>query len=889
LHGAVIPPSRERPTNPEVGRDRQATAPQFSQIAPYIPPILAGTICCLQLSFWEHATSFSGEMLDLLIFAYIIRCLLEFRSDQRESWLFRSAFIYSAGMANNWAMLGYFPLYILAVLLAKNFGLKRVTKPSPPRKPRQPPRWLRNLLAKIGIRQNTIPNPVYAPFRPVVFDTKFFLRMALWGFAGLSFYLLLPLVQSLSSGPSIEFWPALKANLSFQKNLLGALRSPTFRLLAIASLLPILVLVIGWKSKSPNSGYETRRAIFLNRVASYPLHALLLILTLWLSFDPTFSPRHLSLGVAMLSYYYFSALVAGYCAGYFLRVVTEDSSRFPFITATICTVAAALPFLLLTRNLGHIRLTNGPSLHQLARELYADLPEGKSVVLGNDFVQLSLLRTELAAQNYAKDALVVELPMLGSAQYHVFMARQFGHRWPVIPPTNAVDLVGPIKLLKLVSAFAEHEPVVYLDPNFGPLFDRPSDSVTGFIHHFATKPESGEPINEMVWQQRWTNHLQALAAYFKAYSRHSPEWLRFLQTEPNATASFLAATYSKSLNNWGVQSQRLGHWAEAGESFQRSLDLNPQNLPAHINLEFNQRWQRGEKTRLNPAAVQKQYADLFSRRNDWREVLSDFGPVDEPTFLFRTGRAFLANGNTRLAASAFHRSAELASDWSPPKLWLAQSFLEQGNFAEALDITEHLYSSSLSWDGKGLAQLLHCSTTSLRGLGRTNEISPYIDGFIRQHGQHREVLAAATDAYAQTGLHEQQLATIEQLLKREPNRPEWLSQKGLAELQLARYDSAIATLTTALSVAPTDDNARLSRAVARLGADQLDTARDDYQQLLNSKTCSANALFGLGTIAWRKHETNSAVLFYQHYLTNAIDGSPQFSVATQRLRELRKP
>jgi tetratricopeptide (TPR) repeat protein len=284
--------------------------------------------------------------------------------------------------------------------------------------------------------------------------------------------------------------------------------------------------------------------------------------------------------------------------------------------------------------------------------------------------------------------------------------------------------------------------------------------------------------------------------------------------------------------------------------------------------------------------VQKQYADLFSRRNDWREILSDFGPVDEPTFLFRTGRAFLANGNTRLAAIAFHRSAELASDWSPPKLWLAQSFLERGNFAEALDVTEHLYSTSPSWDGKGLAQLLHCSTTSLRGLGRTNELAPYIDGFIRQHGQHREVLAAATDAYAQTGMHEQQLATIEQLLKREPNRPEWLSQKGLAELQLAHYDSAIATLTTALSLAPTDDNARLSRAVARLGSDRLDAARDDYQQLLNSKTCSANALFGLGTIAWRKHETNSAILFYQRYVTNAIAGSPQVTVASRRLQEM---
>jgi tetratricopeptide (TPR) repeat protein len=136
-------------------------------------------------------------------------------------------------------------------------------------------------------------------------------------------------------------------------------------------------------------------------------------------------------------------------------------------------------------------------------------------------------------------------------------------------------------------------------------------------------------------------------------------------------------------------------------------------------------------------------------------------------------------------------------------------------------------------------------------------------------------------------LHEQQLATIEELLKREPNRPEWLSQKGLAELQLARYNSAIATLTTALSLAPADENARLSRAVARLGADQLEAARDDYQQLLNSKTCSANALFGLGTIAWRKHETNFAIGFYQQYLTNAIPGSPQENIANQRLKELK--
>jgi tetratricopeptide (TPR) repeat protein len=861
--------------------------------ASWAPACIAVAVCGLQLTFWEHATSFSGEMLDLLIFAYVIRCLVEFRADQRETWLCRSAVIYGAGMTNNWALVGYLPLYVIAILFIKDFGLKRVTKPSRPRMPRQLPRWLRQALAKMGFAQNAMPKPVYAPFRPVVFDTAFFVRMGLWGLAGLSLYFLLPLVLSLSPHASIGFWPALKANLRSQWGFLTVMRSPAFRLLALASLLPLLVLVLGWKSKPANAGYETRRAIFLNRLASYPLHIFVLLIALWLSFDPTFSPRHLSVGVPMLSYYYLSAIVAGYCAAYVLDLAAESASKFvaTFVTVSICTLAVALPLLLTARNLDYISLTNGPSLHRFAEDMYADLPSGKSVVLGTDFLQLSLLRAELSAQGHDKDALIVELPSLSSAQYHQFMSRQYGGRWPIIPPTNSVDLIGPIKILKLASAFAEHESVYYLDPTFGPLFERPNDSVNGFIHHFATDPEAQTLTSEVTWQQRWSNHVQALAARVKTQSASNPTRFRpmlnglRLRMELSTTPAFLQSAYSKSLNNWGVQSQRLGHWAEAGVWFRRSLELNPGNLSAHINSEFNEQRQIGQKTRLNPAALQKQYADVFSRYNDWREILGNFGPVDEPTFLFRTGRAFLANGNVRLAANAFKRSADLARDWPQPKLWLAQSLNEDGEYAEALNVTEHL-ANGLPDEGIIRAQFLRCRASSLRGAGRTNEIPPFIDGFVRENGRHREVLAAAASACSESGMHDQQLAMIEELLKREPNRSEWLSQKGLAELQLGRYDNAISSLTTALSFAPTDENARLSRAIARLGADQLDAARDDYQQLLNSKTCSDNAVFGLGTIAWRKHETNTAVALYQQYLTNATSSSLQATVAAERLREM---
>ena len=57
--------------------------------------------------------------------------------------------------------------------------------------------------------------------------------------------------------------------------------------------------------------------------------------------------------------------------------------------------------------------------------------------------------------------------------------------------------------------------------------------------------------------------------------------------------------------------QRLGRWKEAGLWFQRALELKPDNLAARINLEYNQRHQRGDPARLAREAVEVQFADLF--------------------------------------------------------------------------------------------------------------------------------------------------------------------------------------------------------------------------------------------------------------------------------------
>ena len=171
-----------------------------------------------------------------------------------------------------------------------------------------------------------------------------------------------------------------------------------------------------------------------------------------------------------------------------------------------------LPIALLGRNLSPIRITNGPAVREFARELCADLPPGRSVVLSEDPRQLFLLRAELGAGNSGKEALPLETWSLGSAQYRRFMAKQFPSRWPEAPPTN--EVVRPFEMIKLVSAFAAQGAVVYAHPSSGLFFEtfvgRPNGLIQRLVPRGAkdTLRQTLDPeaagANEQIWQQRWT-------------------------------------------------------------------------------------------------------------------------------------------------------------------------------------------------------------------------------------------------------------------------------------------------------------------------------------------------------------------------------------------------
>ncbi len=822
----------------------------------WIPPVLAALGCGLQLGFWENATSATGAMISLLCFAYAIRCLLEFRLTQEQFWLSRCAWVYAAGMANDWVMVGYFPVVLAAII------------------------WVKGI----------------TPF----LDPRFLLRMTGWGLVDLSVYLWLPTLLSRSGDEPLNFWLALKTHLQSQRHALRLMQSPVFRLLIITGLLPFLILAVRWTSHTVQFADDTRLGIFLAKATGHFIHGLFLLTSLWIVFEPAIIPRQLELRSSLLIYNFTWAMVTGYCAGYLLLFGRPRGSRRPAkwpAFAALCLVGL-LPTTLIWKNLGAIQLTNGRAFREFARQLYDDLPVGKVAVLSDEPRPLLLLRAELGAHGGEKNPMLIDTHSLPWPGYHRRLARDYASRWPEPPPTNHVDSYDPAQMLAFIRQVATNEPVVYLHPSSGFFFEDFAAEPHGWIQRLAPRQHEPPAIrvttaeaendNEQVWQQRWTGQLASRVAQFEASRKRVARWSRpplkslRLSSRENDTATMLAGVYAKALNHWGVQAARRGRAAAATEWFQRAIAFDPENLAARINLEFATRRQKGEPSRLTLAWTRDAFANVLGKYESWVEVISRCGPVDEPTFLLQSGRMYLDAGQLHQALAAFARCAELAPDWVAPKLGQAQSQNRLGNFAAALALTEGLPAAPL--DGPALAQLLLIRTVALRRTGQTNEAVAYLDQFASTHQQANEVLVTAADLCATAGLFPAELKWRGLLLQRDPNRVDWLVKQGLAELRQGELKVAMLTLTRALTLLPTDDNARLFRAIAALQSGRFDDARRDYQELLKKPDFSQSALFGLGGIAWRERDTNALIQYYQTFLSNSTALTPRAAVASQRLK-----
>ena len=856
----------------------------------WFPPALAVGFGGLQLAFWEHATSFTGESFELLLFAVILWQLLEYRLDEREWRLYLAAIIYGAGLTENWAMTAFFPLFIVAII------------------------WLRKL---------------------DFFNPGFLLRMALGGLAGMLFYFLLPLTIKLSGNFPLTLWETLRPNLRTDWLVVKSIRIAEVRhdlaLMSLTTLLPILAMSIRWSS---SFGDHSRIGTTLVNYMIHVVNAVLFSVLIWVMFDPPFSPHQLvpqmGMNAPALTLYYLTALGIGYYFGYFLLVFgkSPQTSRrkskpepalprnllwlCPVITAGTFATAILATGLLIYKNAPIIRSVNDDTFQQYARGSTQNLPANSGILLCDSDnatqdqpTRSYLLQAELAREGRAKNYPVLDTQSLNWAPYHKYLHQRFPKLWPQTVATNDFGGVSPLRIFTLLNQLSKTNQLCYVNPSFGYYFEEFYQEPHGMDYVMKLLPEDTllPPLldRKLIAENAsfWTNVIAACQPAIEkalhppdfSYPHNAAEWFMMhlhVPPEPNPNALLVGLFYSRNLNYLGVQCQLAGELEPAANYFSEATNLNPDNVVAGINLDFNRTLRAGTPTAVDLSRVS---ADQFGKYRDWTQVINANGPFDETSFCFENGLIAMQNSPLpllRQALASFTRVRQLAPDNLAARLFIAQICIFSRQPERALEALHDPLTRPFRFS------LTEYNSTELDVLAaaahfQKNEVADgvnLLETEITRHPDDEMLLTAAAQAYFMRGLYTNAIHVINRKLARTPDDPQWLFGKGFASIQLGAYNDAVTAFSQILATQTNNPDALFNRAIAYLQSDRLDAARADYHQLQTTYTNSFQVAYGLGEIAWRKHETNEMVRNYHLYLANAPTNSAEFKTVRERLSQL---
>ncbi len=844
----------------------------------WIPPVFAAAVCGLQLSFWEHSTAASSAIFDVLLLAYVVRCLLEYRIVQRDSWLLRAALVYGAAMTGDWLMVGLLPAFIAALV------------------------WIRGIS---------------------FFNLRFLRGMFLCGLCGLLLYLLLPLIYALSDNPQVSLWYSFKLNLLAQKGILQLYlqRLPKYliMLLATTSLLPVLLISIRWASYF---GDPSKVGIIATTGILHLMHGALLAVCVWTAFDPVFSPSHRGLSLPALSY--LGALSVGYFMGYFLLVFEPLPDRMGRTTASqtalhrlslfaIWVLLLLIPAGLVCKNLPQVRMTNGPAIGQYTSSLVQNLPEhavlmsdSQNLRNSNDPIGLWLVQAWLARLGRAGDYLFLDTQSLAAPPYHDFQHRNHPDEWPMVVDAKSKQVVPDRTLINLVLQLSEKNPVYYLHPSFGYYFEsfyHQPHGLTFELRAYATNAISRPELtpaeigeNEKFWTEQQLA-LEALVPFIQqgnaGYSAGFGDMLRHalkIPFEPNATARTLGEFYAHDLDFWGVEVQRSGRQREAGRHFAMALALNPENVAARFNLDFNQDLQAGIKSVIKPA---KSFEEEFGKYHDWPAVLRENGPFDDPRHCLVAATVYMQGRLYHQAVQCFERVNQLVPDVLSARFLLARIFstrFPERALALIADIRTHP-SDALTEAGILQSDLSMIEATALYASKKPDEAEKLIRTVLDENPKDERLLSDVARVSSSFGRITNALFAVERELQIRPTNSTALIVKGYFKIQTGKFDEAVSPLTRALALETNNFAiqfpARVDRGIAYLRSGKLDEAKRDYEAAKRMNPASYQVYYGLGEIAWQKNDTNAAIRNYELYLTNAIPDSEEARMISERLGGLK--
>ena len=836
----------------------------------WAPVLLAALACGLEQTFWEHATAATGEMLDLLLFAAVVLCLLEHRTSRNDRWLHAFAFLTAIAVTNNWAMLGFLPFFAVALLWIKGMAL---------------------------------------------FNRALLLRLALLAALGLSLYIVLPWVASRGPDAPAGFWQSLRMELGSQKNLLLQYPKGRALLLSLTAILPLFMMGIRWSASLGDSNALSNR---ITTVMFYIVHTVFLVACTAVAFNPVFSPRALGYGLPFLPFYYLGALSIGYFSGYLLLVFGEEKPNawerpkgirklaYATVVGVVLVASLGVPTALFLRNLPAIQAENGPALRRFASQLAQSVPPEKTIILADDASWLVLMAAgnpALASQN-----LLVDKRSFGVPAYHQMLQRRAPTLWPDLfggkLPTNSLPQTLQTQILTrlAVTNALFHLHATHGSQLFEALQSRPSGLASRLIPYPSPAAASAAIPAGTATPGRYKLNSKAQDAVL-APPLTAPEvafnedfWKRADESLPRPAAkaaatsrsqAIIAASYSQGLNSWGVELQRAGLLAEAEKHFTRALGINPDNAVAAVNLIVNRKLRGG---REKPVAADPATDQKLARQRTWALILNAHGPIDEPRYCTQIGEAFAKGGLLRQAAQQFLRAEALDPEAFEPRVGLADVFTQVRLPDLALEVIRETRIASAQALLVSTNQVTLTCAEAVALYNKTNiaAADQLLADALEKFPRDPRVPATLTKLNIFSRRFTNALVSVERELSLAPNNQRALLNKGAILVELKQYEKALVPLDTLLRTRPDHAPALLNRSIAHLNLNHLDLAQRDCDALRRLEPTLTSAHIGLAEIALRRQRTNDAIKSFETARSLVPAGSPEFRSLDKRIGDLKK-
>ncbi|HWD18630.1 MAG TPA: DUF2723 domain-containing protein [Verrucomicrobiae bacterium] len=831
----------------------------FSGKWAFVPQVFAVVMLGLQGVFWENAVTASNEMLDVLVFAFIIYCLLRFRISQNEKWLAGMALVYGLGTTNNFALVGFFPFFLIALI------------------------WIKGLS---------------------FFNVRFMLRMIGFGLLGLLLYLLIPLRASLASQNfGLSLWQELK-----QESFLLRIVPGWIPLVAsLSTIAPLLCAGFKWPEIE---GELSAVGNAVTRLTFMAMNVLFLPVCLLMFFDWRFStnPHVHDAPVPFLTFYYLAALAVGYYSGYILIVFGKRSlqrAKFKESPAVKKTVLAYLviltvgaPALLLGSNWDRIRSSNNGILSHFTEETIAALPAQTTVVMSDDPIRLQLLEAGYARAGKTNPHILLETGAMPYREYYAHLVDKYPElkkkmapidKFPeVLPQTNMVDFV-----FQLGRDYA----IYYLHPSFGYYFEqfylRPHrlvyelKSYTG-RSSLAPLPSAAEIADN---QEYWKKTAQTTLASLSHYS--DSDW----------DVGRVSVDYSVALDFWGVELQRANKLPEAHAAFAEAYKVNTNNLMAEYNMEYNERLQHGDS---RPLGQSDTLARAISLYRSVPAIIKYNGPPDEPDVDMIFGQTLAQGGNLRQAAGLFERRLQLLPNDIPAKMAVAKTLVDTGQADRALELTRQVRAQTnmvpdeLFW----VEAVAYLSRTNFgeaeRSLLQGQAASPKnpvrlanVMEFYRRTGLAALAQGRRDDGAAR--LHKA-LQWSEKFIQLVSEDKSAATRFPLADVLMIKADievnsendaAAVQTLTRVIELDPDNENALLNRALVLMRQKKFAAAQDDAEAMRKVDPERAFMAYGVeADIAKSEQNVANQKKYLGLYLKATPADSEQHRVAKKELDKI---